>query len=423
MRIQDHKVLSLFLTLAVLALSLSAMPRVSADSFVHASSMRNDRSNHTATLLLNGKVLVAGGWGGGASAELYDPASDAWTVTGRLHLARAGATATLLPNGKVLVAGGEQRDGSFWSTTSAELYDPATGTWTLTSPMNHARVFHTATLLPSGKVLVGPESPELFDPDRGTLFDPDGGTWTEIVSPSNIGRQATLLPSGRVFFPFASGASFYDPGSGSWTTTSAPGQSYGDTTLLHHGEVLVLGGSDGTTAALYDYNSGTWTPTSSMLTMRGDGTMTVLPNGKVLLAGGSIRLATGGWRYSVSSAELYDPIPGTWTATASMTIGRSEHTATLLPNGKVLFAGGRISGVDPQSSAELYVPDSDGLPPSITILHHSNQILSFSWRGVGILEQSDSLTASNWQLAPGQENPQIIPTIDPMKFYRLRFNQ
>ena len=109
--------------------------------------------DHTATLLPNGKVLVAGGYNGGAltSAELYDPASGTWTATGSLNTARYDHTATLLPNGKVLVAGGISNGSDL---TSAELYDPASGTWTATGSLNTARYEHTATLLPNGKVLV-----------------------------------------------------------------------------------------------------------------------------------------------------------------------------------------------------------------------------------------------------------------------------
>ena len=105
-------------------------------------------------MLPNGKVLVAGGYNGSGyltSAELYDPASGSWTATGSLNTARGNHTATLLPNGKVLVAGGYNGGGYL---TSAELYDPASGSWTATGSLNTARYDHTATLLPNGKVLV-----------------------------------------------------------------------------------------------------------------------------------------------------------------------------------------------------------------------------------------------------------------------------
>jgi N-acetylneuraminic acid mutarotase len=118
------------------------------------------REYHTATLLPNGKVLVAGGGMYSSTSELYDPATGVWTQTGNLNFARSYHTATLLPNGKVLVAGGY---GSSSYLVQSELYNPATGTWTQTGNLNFARSYHTATLLPNGKVLVaGYRLAELF---------------------------------------------------------------------------------------------------------------------------------------------------------------------------------------------------------------------------------------------------------------------
>jgi WD40 repeat protein len=124
--------------------------------FKETGSLITGRREHTATLLSNGKVLVAGGYnstsGALASAEVYDPASGTWSSTGSLVSARWTHTATLLRNGKVLVAGGSGVNGVL--LTSAELYDPATGTWTTTGSLVVGRSYQTATLLPSGKVLV-----------------------------------------------------------------------------------------------------------------------------------------------------------------------------------------------------------------------------------------------------------------------------
>ena len=114
--------------------------------------MANERSFHTATLLPNGQVLVAGGIGCCppilASAELYDPATGMWTETDSMAIGRYGHTATLLPNGQVLVAAGV---GAY---RRAEQYDPATGSWTATNGLSPGRLGHTATLLPNGMVLV-----------------------------------------------------------------------------------------------------------------------------------------------------------------------------------------------------------------------------------------------------------------------------
>jgi hypothetical protein len=115
--------------------------------------MAASREYHTATLLPNGKVLIAGGFNNGisTSAELYEPVTGAFTATGSLGEARCQHTATLLPNGKVLMTGGW---GISPTLSSAELYDPATGAFTTTGSMGAARRMHIATLLPTGKVLI-----------------------------------------------------------------------------------------------------------------------------------------------------------------------------------------------------------------------------------------------------------------------------
>jgi hypothetical protein len=276
---------------------------------------------------------------------------------------------------------------------SAALYDPAAGTWTLTgSLLNDHLLFvnkDTATLLPNGKVLL------VGGGDTNELYDPVDGTWTTtgVVSYSPL----TLLPNGNVL------------AGGGYTAT-----------LLLTGKVLSAGGAHNVTARLYDPDSGTWSPTGSLAWERDWCTATLLRNGQVLVAGGLWQVRD---HIAIPSAELYDPATGTWTEIPMS--GRFRHTATLLSNGKVLVAGGDdvISpgdGIRTLSSAEIYEPDPDGVTPSITILHNANQIMSFSWSGVGTLEQSDSLTTPNWQPAPIQDDPQTISTADAMRFFRVK---
>ena len=197
-------------------------------SWTATGSMNTARYDHSATLLPSGKILVAGGFGM-TTAELFDPATGTWTAAG-LPTARQNHTATLLPNGKVLVAGGGAGKSSF---KSAVLYDPATGTWTATGSMGTGRLFHTATLLPDGKVLVagGLNSVYLTSAE---VYDPATGRWRETGS-LNTGRgshTATLLPSGKVLVAGGgsnkqlSSAELYDPATGAWTATaSSPGNS------------------------------------------------------------------------------------------------------------------------------------------------------------------------------------------------------
>jgi hypothetical protein len=154
-------------------------PVRSWETFFVTGSMTTSRADHTATLLPNGKVLVAGGWDSNGtllSAELYDPATETFTATGSMTTAREGHTATLLPNGKVLVTGGLGYDLGYVHLSSAELYDPDTGTFAATGSMTTARDGYTATLLPNGKVLVTGG----WNPNDGTLcsaevYDPASG--------------------------------------------------------------------------------------------------------------------------------------------------------------------------------------------------------------------------------------------------------
>ncbi|HJU10495.1 MAG TPA: kelch repeat-containing protein, partial [Candidatus Binataceae bacterium] len=178
------------------------------------------------------------------SAELYDPVSATWMATGSLGHRRSEHTATLLPNGKVLVAGGFD---SGFPTMSAELYDPATGTWTATGSLTAARADHTATLLPNGKVLVAGGYGLLSSAE---LYDPASGTWTATgsLATARADQTARLLPNGKVLAAggHTMSAELYDPASGTWASTAslATGRLLHTATLLPNGKVLVAGGED-----------------------------------------------------------------------------------------------------------------------------------------------------------------------------------
>ncbi|MGB8378127.1 MAG: kelch repeat-containing protein [Rhodanobacteraceae bacterium] len=242
-----------------------------------------------------------------------------FSTTGSMATARVSHTATLLPSGQVLVAGGSNGSGSL---ATAELYDPATGNWLATGDMITARDNHTATLLPSGKVLVAGGSNSGGALASAELYDPATGNWTATgdLNTARYKHTATLLPSGQVLVEagnasvveFLASAELYDPATGTWTVTDS-----------------IYGGRDAYTA-------------------------TLLPSsGQVLVAGGLNRM---GSPVSLEDAQLYDGTTQTWARTGAMNGGRAAHTATLLPSGQVLVTGGGLaSNISP-------APNSSTLP-------------------------------------------------------------
>jgi galactose oxidase-like protein len=225
------------------------------------AEMTGARYGHTATLLPNGLALVIGGLNVFAltGAEVFDPASETWSPTGQLITARAHHSATLLPNGKVLIAGGDNGYGN-GVLASSELYDPASGISTSTGSLGVARFNHRAILLPNGRVLVvGGENDATGTHPLASaeLYDPASGTWsaTGSLGSARRGSTATLLPDGKVLVTggsdgastILSSAELYDPAIGAWLPTGSllTGRSSHSATLLANGKVLIAGGYDG----------------------------------------------------------------------------------------------------------------------------------------------------------------------------------
>ncbi|MDY7227928.1 kelch repeat-containing protein [Hyalangium rubrum] len=349
--------------------------------------MREAHLRHTTTLLPSGKILVTGGLNASqnrAGAEVYDPATGTWSATGPMGQNRSYHTATLLPSGKVLVAGGATGVSTL---ATAELYNPTTNTWMPTSSMARARQGHSATLLPSGKVLVTAGISGIYLASS-ELYDPATGTWsaTGALPKARYWHTATLLPSGKVLVSGGVGNpegaqnrnDLYDPATGTWSTLSPLITARYDhiATVLPSGKVLVAGGYNDSlgllaSAELYDPVPNTWSPTGSMAQARDRSSATLLPSGKVLVMGGK-QVDT------LASAELYNPSTGTWGAAPSMSQVRYQHTSTLMPDGRVLVVGG---GNDPDalSSVELYDPSAgvwrSTVPMSVGRQGHSGTLL------------------------------------------------
>jgi WD40 repeat protein len=343
---------------AALAFGLSAVQPAQAYSFVETGTMNTGRFVHSATLLANGQVMVAGGFNSNigelASTETYNPASGNWITNGEMINPRSDHPATLLPNGKVLIAGGDNYSGAL---TNAELFDPASGTWTATGSMTNARTYHTATLLPNGKVLVTGGYNSTSYLISCELYDPATGTWTNTGSLNypRIQHTATVLTNGLVLVVGGDGSGYcelYNPATGIWTVTGTnlvPRQNL-TATLLPNGLMLVAGGSGDNTAELYNPGTGLWTATGLMNASRVAPTATLLPSGQVLVAGGF-----GDFNDTnvLASTEIYDPASATWITNLDMISVRAQQTATLLPNGNVLMAGG-YDGTNSVDITELY---------------------------------------------------------------------
>jgi len=301
-----------------------------------------------------------------AASTVLAQASGTWMTTGSLNTGRLGHTATLLPSGQVLVAGGETSSGTILA--SAELYNPATGQWTTVGSMANARINHTATLLPNGEVLV-------------------------------VGGSGVLNPQA----PCLATAELYNPATGQWRTTGNMNTarfSQG-AALLQTGEVLVAGGdicwgysggaSPGASAELYNPSSSTWKTTGSMNASLVS-PMTLLQDGRALLGNELYSPSAGRWSltsnmkepehlslaaallangnvliygdlFAYYAGEFYNPVTNVWTETmGNCYTGLTVAHLVLLANGKALLGGGsdRYSGHSyPETNCDLYDPSTN----------------------------------------------------------------
>jgi len=362
--------------------TVTALVTVTSSGFVPTGSMHAARTGHTATLLKDGKVLIVGG--GDATAELYDPASGTFSLTGPPLEGRLHATATLLSDGRVLIAGGlgltAGLDGHLLLLSTAEIFDPETGTFSSTGTMVQARQQHTATLLADSRVLIAggyrgnicfTASAELFDPVTRT-FSSTGSMLSE-----RVGHTTSLLASGEVLVAGGSNgcapdssddppwdplfAEMYEPNTGGF-------QEAGNmsTTRIHHvavhlptGKVLVLGGipllqnlheqpPNPSYAELYDPVAHVFSPITGLTISQTGYTATLMPSGMILIVGGGDASGT------TTEVQLLDPASGVLTLTGALDTARGGHTATLLQDGRVLVTGGTDAQGNALATAELY---------------------------------------------------------------------
>jgi N-acetylneuraminic acid mutarotase len=307
-----------------------------------------------------------------ASAELYDPKTEKWSDTGSLRQSRNGGNeATLLQNGRVLLAGGISGPVAI---RGSELFDPTTGQWSTTGSLSVDRDAR-ATLLTDGRVLVSGGIDWKIDGGKAyalvEIYDPKSGEWTVTGSlqTARYAHQAILLDDGRVLAVggyrtgdvLLASAEVYDPDTGLWQRTGdlpSPRVAFG-LVKLRDGRVLVTGGFTGpswkkrmnvASAAVYDTKAGQWSETQPMNDKRAGSSITLLSDGRVLVA--------GGWAQSqleFKSAELFDPRTETWLPAASMNVARRNHRAALLPDGSVLVIGGsNVVGNRYLTSCEIF---------------------------------------------------------------------
>ncbi|HTY62785.1 MAG TPA: kelch repeat-containing protein [Acidobacteriota bacterium] len=317
--------------------------------------MNESRERFTAVRLFGGNVFIAGGYDNRylKTAEIYNPSTGTFSVsTNDMLSTRSGAISVLLQSGTVLIAGGY--NGNYLS--SVEIYDPTTQTFTSTASMTVARQDATATRLSGGKILIAGgfngaflNSAELYTTSTSTFAGTAG-----VMADPREGHTATVLSDGRVLITggcnnsnsaevkcdnFLSTAEIYDPTTDSFSQTgSMSTPRYNHTaTALPDGTVLVVGGSDGTkalaSAEIYDPDTGEFSSAGSLSAARKFHTASVLPDGKVLIAGGEAD-------QPLSSIEIFDPSSKAFTTAVPMSVPRSRHAAVELADGKVLLVGG-----------------------------------------------------------------------------------
>ncbi len=396
--------------------STSVLLARSAGTFAVTGSMSAARFGHTATLLENGKVLIAGGYADGylVTSELYDAVTRTFAATGNMTAALAAPTATRLADGRVLMVGGLLQ---YYGPASAELYDSFTGTLASAGSLRSIVSPATATLLNSGKVLItGASGSTILNTNFvAELFDPLTGTFTATGSMAwgHSWPTATLLASGKVLIAEgicggdygsnAGGSELYDPVSGTFSPTVGKMACKVEptATLLPNGKVLIAGGL-GVGADVYDPSTGTF-DASADFNAQWDAA-TLLPDATVLITGGAVSSPDDidCPNESVDSGDLYDPSTGAFGSAGVMTEARDSHTSTLLSGGTVLISGGEWQSLTDYlflATAEIYSPPVLVPAPVLFSISGDEKGQGAIWHATGQIASSQSPAVAGEVLA------------------------
>ncbi len=350
----------------------------------------NNRSNHMAVTLSSGEVVLIDGVSKRSSVG-YDPGTGRWRTIGPSKLPAAGQVTALLADGRVLVCGGFEAGGVIGAGVTA--LDPASGNWHDLAPLQDRRAFHSATTLPDRRVLVvggrARDGATALSPDNNLhpsnsplvetsteFYDAQADRWS-LGPPLQVGREqhsATLLADGQVLVVGGKGsgpnkvgtAERFDPRLGIWVNAGAlftPRAAH-TATRLSDGRVLIVGGvgpSDRAITAVERYNpqNDTWQIIAPLRQARVDHAAVLLPDGEVLIIGGSGTLGNTPTSATFAGTERYDPVTASWRAAAPLATARRDFTASLLPDGRVLVAGGIDARASGLSSTEIYDPIAD----------------------------------------------------------------
>ena len=327
---------------------------VELGDFESAPEMKARRERFAALRIGDGRVLALGGRGLGIgtlvatiheTAELLDPETLEWTLTGPMAEGRRSPVVVELTDGRVLVAGG--LGPTKGTILTAEIWDPTENAWKSVAPMHMSRDGMGAVRLPDGRVMVvGGKTDDKIVATlvQSEIYDADADAWTEAapMSEKRVNHTVTLLTDGRVLVtgggredgPFSKTAEAYDPGTDTWTTVApmSVSRSFHTATLLEDGRVLVVGGrGKRLLAELYDPVADAWSSAGETEVARAEHRATLLLDGRVLVTGGLGLLA---------ESEIYDPVANEWSTGSPLEIGRFRHATVLLSDGRVVVMGG-----------------------------------------------------------------------------------